>query len=159
MKQEVLEEIRLLLSDVRSILRTEVEKQASLTVSVTDDQLHDMVADEIKHRKLRLNFLPSELFGEGGWNILLDLLLHEFEGKKVSISSASIASGLAPTTALRVMDMLISLKLIERGKADHDGRVAFLNLTQVAREQLRAYFISMQTPNSDGIRLIGGVDA
>ena len=43
--------------------------------------------------------------------------------------------------------------------ADHDGTIAFFNLTQVAREQLRAYFISMQTPNSDGIRLIGGVDA
>ena len=41
--------------------------------------------------------------------------------------------------------------------ADHDGTIAFFNLTQVAREQLRAYFISMQTPNSDGIRLIGGV--
>lgn len=82
----------------------------------------------LKVRRARENLFPCELFGEAAWDILLDLYVNEVKGKSVSISDACIASGVAPTTALRWISKLIEADLIIRSDDPHDRRKSYLRL-------------------------------
>ena len=97
-------------------------------------------------RAIRSNYLPQDLFGEPGWDILLDLYLHRRRAKRVSVTSACIAARVPPTTALRWISELIDRGLIEREGDPKDRRRAFLSLTEagerdVTRALMRAFEI------------------
>jgi hypothetical protein len=66
---------------------------------------------------------------EGCWAILLDLYANQGK-RRVSVSSASIASGGPPTTGLRWIGLLLDAGLIERIADARDGRRVHLELTQ-----------------------------
>ncbi len=95
-----------------------------------------LAEDELRRRRMRARFLPSELFGEGGWSILLDLFVSEHHGRKVSTTSACIAADVPGTTALRWLDVLESEGLIERSQTVSDKRVKYVSLTDEARSAL-----------------------
>jgi len=82
----------------------------------------------LKARRARDNLFPPELFGEAAWDILLDLYVSEIEERDVSITSACVASGVAPTTALRWISKLLDAELIVRRHDPYDGRKAYLTL-------------------------------
>lgn len=81
----------------------------------------------------RARFLPAGLFGEPGWNILLDLYASHAEGVAISVTSASIASGAPVTTGLRTVRMLEAEGLVARGRAGSDRRRSDLMLTPAGR--------------------------
>ena len=91
-------------------------------------------------RCLRSKFLPAELFAEPAWDILLDLYQWALRKRQVSVSSLAIASNVPPTTALRYMDVLVTLGLVSRQKSAHDGRVIFIQLTPDGFAKMDAYF-------------------
>jgi hypothetical protein len=97
-----------------------------------------LAEDELRRRRMRARFLPSEFFGEGAWSMLLDLFVSEYHGRKVSTTSVCIASDVPGTTALRWLDILESNGFVERLPTDHDKRVKYVSLTTKARESLRA---------------------
>jgi predicted transcriptional regulator len=78
----------------------------------------------------------DEVFGMPGfavspaWDIVLDLFKAKSEGKTISVTSACIGAACPPTTALRWLQALESMNLIER-KPDHqDGRRTVVELTE-----------------------------
>jgi hypothetical protein len=101
-------------------------------------RLVKVAEDELRRRRMRSRFLPSELFGEGAWSMLLDLFICEQRGRMVSTTSVCIASDVPATTALRWLDLLESKGLIERSAANRDKRVRYVSLTDRARESLCA---------------------
>ena len=97
-------------------------------------------------RGIRSDYLPPDLFGEPGWDILLDLYVHRRRAKRVSVTSACIAARVPPTTALRWIGELVDGGLIEREDDRKDRRRAFLSLTEagerdVTRALMRAFEI------------------
>lgn len=100
--------------------------------------------------------MPKDLFGEPAWDILLDLYASEIEGKKVSISSACIASAVPATTALRWLNTLVELELVARSPDGADARRSNLELTTSARSNLRrwiqAALLEAQRSSSDPVR-------
>ena len=80
-------------------------------------------------RRKREQFFPKGIFADPAWDILLDLYAAELEGKKVSITSACLASGVAQTTALRWIRVLEENDLIFRIHDAMDGRRSFLRIT------------------------------
>lgn len=81
----------------------------------------------------------DRIFGMAGfsvspaWDIVLDLYKAKFSGKDISVSSACIGAGCPATTALRWLQALENMKLIER-KADPEDRRRFVvSLTEVGR--------------------------
>jgi len=81
-------------------------------------------------RRLRDRHFKNDLFGDPAWDILLDLFVQKSAGKRVSITSACIASGTPPTTGLRWVALLVEEGLVIREGDEVDRRRAFLRLSK-----------------------------
>ncbi|MFM7403297.1 MAG: MarR family winged helix-turn-helix transcriptional regulator, partial [Erythrobacter sp.] len=78
----------------------------------------------------RTRHLSGEWFGEPAWNMLLELFIQFAGGARVSTKSLIIASEVADTTALRVIDRLVEASLVERSPSKVDKRVTLVSLTR-----------------------------
>jgi predicted Rossmann fold nucleotide-binding protein DprA/Smf involved in DNA uptake len=67
-------------------------------------------------RKRRKQFLPPELFGEPGWDMLLDLFIAHLERRARSLDAVCGASGVATGVAMRWVAILEA-----RGLVVHHG--------------------------------------
>ena len=90
-------------------------------------------------RSARTKIFGGGVFGEPDYEIMLDLFVNESRGRKVSISSACVASGVPPTTALRHITAMIERGWIERTSDPHDRRSANLMLTLESLVKVRQY--------------------
>lgn len=77
--------------------------------------------------------------GDLAWDILMDLYIGELTGRKTSITSACIASGAPPTTALRYLRALCEAGRIERDRDVKDGRRCWLRLAPTVVEEIEVY--------------------
>lgn len=89
-------------------------------------------------------FADPTLFGEPAWDMLLDLLAAQGTSKRISVTSACLASNVPLTTALRWISVLESKDLVEREEDEMDARRTFLKLTRKARGLLRTYFVELE---------------
>jgi len=90
-------------------------------------------------RRLRDEVLGAELFGDPGWDLMLDLYIAQASGKRVSVTSAAIGSGKPMSTGLRWVKLLIEHCLIIREADPHDGRRSYLHLTDSALDALEDF--------------------
>lgn len=81
-------------------------------------------------RRMRNRHFRNDLFADPAWDILLDLFVQKSSGKRVSITSACIASGVPPTTGLRWVTLLVDEGLVIREGDEVDRRRAFLRLSK-----------------------------
>lgn len=98
----------------------------------------------INERRARGNSLPADLFREPKWDMLLDLAAQEIVGRKISVTSLCLASGVPATTALRHIDDLCETGLVARRADSFDGRRCNLVLTGTGRDRLCRYFRSLE---------------
>ncbi len=87
-------------------------------------------------------FGNTELFGEPGWDILLDLYIAHSENKQVSVSSACIGSAAPPTTGLRWLGVLAEADLVLREHDPADQRRVLVRLTDKGLSTMDEYFAS-----------------
>jgi hypothetical protein len=98
------------------------------------------VAKVIWARSERALYIPTELFADPVWDIMLHLLHGEIAHRRVSVSSACLASGLPQTVGLRWLNTMVQhgLAEIEPDPADSDsGSVELIPEVSIA---LRRYF-------------------
>ncbi|MDP3674221.1 MAG: MarR family transcriptional regulator [Novosphingobium sp.] len=123
-------------------LRTLAEQLLALA-EVRGDSEHDDAAlgalAAVAYEARRARYLPSALFSEPAWDMLLDLYSADFEQREVPTTSLCIASTAASTTALRYIDILERSGLIERRLNPRDNRVTLIRLTCEGRKNMRAY--------------------
>lgn len=93
----------------------------------------------IRTRRLRTHYFRADLFADPAWDMLLDLLAAQLEGKKVAVSSLCIAAAVPPTTALRWIGVLAENDLIVRVADPDDGRRVHVELAPVTARALRAW--------------------
>ncbi len=94
-----------------------------------------------KRRQFRRELIGSpKLFGEPAWDMLIDLFIHESEGKKVATSALCLASTAPPSTALRLVNKLCEAKLLVKIDDPDDGRRQFVELTPDTAARLETYF-------------------
>lgn len=91
-----------------------------------------------KHR--RGLFGTSKLFNEPAWDILIDIFVHECEGKKVLISALCHASYAPASTALRRVNDLCEAGHVVRIDDPDDGRRHFVALRPATVDLLYDYF-------------------
>ena len=94
----------------------------------------------IRKRQARTRFFEAELFADPAWDILLDLTAARAEGRRVSVTSLCIASGVPPTTALRWIAQMTRQGLLRREEDLVDRRRAFIALSDSAVEAMARYF-------------------
>jgi DNA-binding MarR family transcriptional regulator len=90
----------------------------------------------LRERLIRARFFPH--LGEPAWLMLVDLAANA--DRKVSVTSACLASFAPPTTALRHVGELEERGLVRRVPDPEDRRRVWLRLTYDARELLAAFF-------------------
>lgn len=95
--------------------------------------------NEYSSRAMRWEFVPGGLLGEPAWDILLDLYVQRARGRSVSIKSASVASQVPASTALRWISIVEAAGLVSRAGSETDRRIQFLDLTARGREAVEAY--------------------
>ncbi|MEL7689228.1 MarR family transcriptional regulator [Citromicrobium bathyomarinum] len=105
----------------------------------------------IRKRQLRARFLDAELFADPAWDILLDLTAARAEGRRVSVTSLCIASGVPPTTALRWIGQMTRQGLLVREEDRVDRRRAFVALSETALDAMARYFEAVGDCDCAGI--------
>ena len=98
--------------------------------------------NEIRSRAKRTRFLPSYLFADPAWDILLDLYRSGLAQQRVSVSSLCTASNVPATTALRWIKTLQNEGLIDRAGDPLDARRHFVRLTDAGRTAMDGFFTS-----------------
>lgn len=97
-----------------------------------------------KARKLRDMFFGENLFADPAWDMLLELYANELAQRRVSVSSASDATGVPATTALRWMAALEERNLVTRQSDPLDGRRVWISLTAHGASLMHRYFTATQ---------------
>ena len=100
----------------------------------------ERVLRQIRLRALRSKCFGDDLFVDPAWDILLDLYSAYLGGRRISVSSACIASQAPTTTGLRWITVLESRGMIERKRDSCDGRRVYVSLTEKAIGAMKRYF-------------------
>ena len=95
-------------------------------------------------RVARDKFFPKGLFEDPCWDMLLDLMANHLRGRRISVSSLCMASGVAQTTALRRISELNDRGLVRRIADEKDGRRVFIELTEQGIAALSGYVEHIQ---------------
>lgn len=113
----------------------------ALTIQQRRKKFAEMArATYAQRRKRAVIFGDPELFGEPGWDILLDLYIAHAEEKAVSVSSACIGSASPPTTGLRWLGVLSDQGLVQREHDPDDQRRVLIQLTEKGLKAMDEYF-------------------
>ncbi len=110
--------------------------------SLGDAILATIAMDEIRWRGARRGFVPSEIYGEPGWVIMLDLFVNRTRGRNVSVTSACVGSGVPPTTALRYITLLDAEGFVFHETDHTDGRRRWIRLTPTGLSRIRRYLFA-----------------
>jgi len=105
----------------------------------------------IRQRQMRARFFDAGLFADPAWDILLDLTAAHAEGRRVSVTSLCIASGVPPTTALRWIAQMTEQGLLRREDDQVDRRRAFVTLSDAALAAMSRYFQAAGTSPGAGL--------
>jgi len=98
--------------------------------------LLEVVRTAKRYRLKRNRALGTSLFRDPAWEMLLDLLLADEDGKPLSVSALCHGSGVAMTTALRHVQRLVDHGFIVRHGDLHDQRRTFLTLAPCKKAEL-----------------------
>jgi DNA-binding MarR family transcriptional regulator len=133
-----LEEVPIAEDELRSSIRFlqallgRIVLEQETSASHRDLQLaraRDLYAFRRQRERIASAYTTEPIFSDPTWDILLDLYIHQIQGRPVSVSSCCIASQVAATTALRYIAALEEQGLIAREPHEHDKRSSLLRLT------------------------------
>jgi len=117
-------------------------------------QVGRLAGELYRERLRRSEFFPADLFGEPAWDILLDLYAASKANELRSIKSACLSSHVPEATALRYIDQLVALGLVERKPDRTDRRRKYLSLTPLGERKMHDYLASMAPIGDAGEDLI-----
>jgi hypothetical protein len=92
----------------------------------------------IRARSARGRYVPTELLADPVWDIMLHLLHAEIMHRRVSVSNASLASGLPERVGLRWLNTMVQQGLANMHPDDSGG--GSVELVAEVSEALRRYF-------------------
>lgn len=90
-------------------------------------------------RQRRDPVLGFEVCKEPHWDIVLDLFINRAAGRRVSITSACIASNRPATTSLRWLDYLEEKGVVQKVPCQLDNRKTYVELTLPAYAKMLEY--------------------
>jgi FixJ family two-component response regulator len=106
---------------------------------VDPSSMNAFIRDQLRREAKRREIGGGDLFGDPTWAMLLDLLLAKIEGRRISVSSACIASGAPMSTALRLVRRLVGEEVLCRLPDEHDRRRHFLVINSKFEQPLLDY--------------------
>lgn len=98
-------------------------------IEIDEPRLAAIARQVYAMRRARMRFIDSNLLGEPGWDILLDLFIHRAAGKRVPVTNACLGAAVPQTTALRWITLLQEAGLVRRRPSEVDRRSHYIELT------------------------------
>jgi DNA-binding MarR family transcriptional regulator len=117
--------------------------------------LVDVIARCRRERSRRFA-AESKFFNDPAWDIFVDLAAAGLAGRKVSISSACLASLVPQTTALRYVRLLEAEGFVVRIRDASDGRRFLLTLTPRGWSEFHGYVSWLDGQSSTIARSVAG---
>lgn len=91
-------------------------------------------------REYRLCAKRAALLGgmcfDPAWNMMLDLMISEADGRRLSVSALCMGSRAPAATAIRYIGQMVDAGLVVRAPDLHDARRSFVDLTDDGRALL-----------------------
>jgi FixJ family two-component response regulator len=110
-------------------------------------QLKAVIREQLRREAKRREIGGGELFGDPTWAMLLDLLLAKIDNRRISVSSACIASGAPMSTALRLVRRLVGEEVLCRLPDEHDKRRHFLVINPKFERPLLEHIVEQARKN------------
>jgi hypothetical protein len=124
----------------------------SFTVKGQDDASFDTDLPPYDYASLRfLRSLTEEkrrLFGNAlmpdpAWEMLVELMLGRYTGRRICVTSLCLASRTPVTTALRRIEELVEEGLVVRTRDPSDRRRSYVSLSQLGFERMAQYLTTV----------------
>ena len=116
-------------------------------LDASPQQIRELAASKLRKmiatRTLRDRILPAHIFADPAWDMLLDLAVAQHDGRRISISSLSLAARVPTTTALRWIKSLQGQGILTIEEDDHDGRRRYVKLSDDMFERLVAFAVAV----------------
>jgi DNA-binding MarR family transcriptional regulator len=126
-------------------LRTQLTSERNARAGELDAAaVERLVRAILRARRRREAMFGADLFGEPSWDLLLELYAAELAQHKISVSSACLASAVAPTTALRWISKLERDGWIRREADPRDRRRYWLFLTPQGVSAMRSFLADIE---------------
>lgn len=93
----------------------------------------------LRFQKVRTTLFGSDLMEDPAWTILLDLFSASLADRRISVTSACLASGAPQSTALRYLNEMEELGWIGRCPDPEDGRRTYVMLLPEAERKMREF--------------------
>jgi DNA-binding MarR family transcriptional regulator len=94
-------------------------------------------------RRKRDSLFEPVVFADPEWDVLLDLFVEGWSGRKVGMSSLCIAASVPATTALRCINAMIEQGVLAKSRDENDGRRVLIELTPDTRTRMRAWLTNV----------------
>jgi DNA-binding MarR family transcriptional regulator len=91
--------------------------------------------------RLRARMFPDTDFASSGWDVMLEIFIHEAEDNRVSLEQLSADNRWPPLAVHRSVNMLIDKGLVARGFNETGTRQVWLSLTPVGRDKMGAFLL------------------
>lgn len=139
---EIAESVRRIYSTIEENLGKRRAIDGDSTVDGLKPSFRDWLRKTYQDRKFRNEFFNLDyMANEPAWDILLDLAVSRIDRKKISVSSACVASGAPLTTALRWIGLLESDGLVGREADLRDRRRVYLFITDHGIKSMYEYYL------------------
>lgn len=107
--------------------------------SLSDVQLLEVAQRYLRQRRARQQLFGVDLFGDGAWDIMLDLYCARLASCNVSVMDACVAAGVPTTTGIRFIKQLGQAGIIFRRRDSSDRRRSWVELTDAAAAQVEGW--------------------
>lgn len=98
------------------------------------------VAFNIQMRRLRKSHFGSAQLSGPTWDMMLDLMLADTNGRELSASDLAAGAGVPLSSGLRMIASLEAQGLVRRFIDQHDRRRSLVELTDKGSERMESYF-------------------
>ena len=145
---EEIAELKSRIDQIHNLLTTRGgDEQAvmALPVSLTRSEapkavLVDQVAFNIQMRRLRKSHFGGAQLSGPVWDMMLDLMLADTNGRELSASDLAAGAGVPLSSGLRMIASLEAQGLVRRFIDQHDRRRSLVELTDKGSERMESYF-------------------
>lgn len=120
------------------------EKRNALAMLPAKEIVMTFIAGEQKRNEMRSISFDESKMRSPLWDMLLVLLAHKLDERKISVSNLCLSCDAPDSTALRQVHKLIALGLAYKYADTEDKRRSWIAITDKALERFGEYFNALQ---------------
>ncbi|QXF13568.1 MarR family winged helix-turn-helix transcriptional regulator [Sphingopyxis terrae] len=117
-------------------VRVELEPRSD----VAAPRLVDQLSFSIQARRMRRHHFGSAQMSGPTWDMMLDLMLANANGRILSASDLATGAGVPLSSGLRMIASLEAMGLVKRSIDERDRRRTIVRLTDAGTERMASYF-------------------